>query len=121
MKLSPDLSDDALDDAIGAALAAGLDGIVATNTTLARTGLTSAHMNEAGGASGALLSARSLAVVTRIVQRAPGRLAVIAAGGVMRADDAQRRLDAGAALVQLYTGLVYGGPGLVKRIVRQLS
>ena len=120
VKLSPDLSDDALDDAIGAALAAGLDGIVATNTTLARTGLTSAHMNEAGGASGALLSARSLAVVTRIVQRAPG-LAVIAAGGVMRADDAQRRLDAGAALVQLYTGLVYGGPGLVKRIVRQLS
>lgn len=119
VKLSPDLSDAALDDAIGAALAAGLDGIVATNTTLARTGLTSPEASETGGASGSLLSARALAVVGHIARVAPG-LPLIAAGGVMSGDDAQRHLDAGAALVQVYTGLVYGGPGLVKRIVREL-
>jgi len=116
VKLSPDLSDEALEDAVGAALSVGLDGIVATNTTLGREGLST---TEAGGASGAILGQRSLDVVTRIVKLAPN-LPVIAAGGVMTPDDARRRLDAGARLVQVYTGLVFGGPGLVKRIVRAL-
>lgn len=117
VKLSPDLSDEGLEDAVGAALAAGIDGIVATNTTLARDGLAT---TEAGGASGAILSQRSLDVVARIVRLAPN-LPVIAAGGVMSPDDARRRLDAGARLVQLYTGLVFGGPGIVKRIVRAVT
>jgi len=120
VKLSPDLLDAALDDALGAALAAGLDGIVATNTTLARTGLTSPLASEAGGASGALLSQRALAVVQHIARHSP-TLPVIAAGGVMGTDDVRRRLDAGASLVQLYSGLVYAGPGLVKRIVADLA
>jgi len=120
VKLSPDLSDSALDDAIGATVGAGIDGIVATNTTLARDALGGPQAREVGGASGAILSARSLAVVTRIQEAAPG-LPIIAAGGVMGADDAKRRLDAGAALIQVYTGLVFGGPGLVKRIVRELG
>lgn len=115
VKLSPDLSDAALEDAVAAA--AGLDGIVATNTTLSRDGL-GAGRDEAGGASGACLRQRSLEVVGKIARLT--RQPIIAAGGVMDADDVQRRVDAGATLVQLFTGLVYGGPGLPRRIVKAI-
>ncbi len=114
VKLSPDLDDGALEDAVGAVLATRIDGIVATNTTLSRQGLVT---DERGGASGEILRERALEVVTRIVRLAPG-LPVIAAGGVMTPDDVRRRLDAGARLVQVYTGLVFGGPGIVKRMAR---
>jgi len=120
VKLSPDLSEQALEDAVGVAVDAGLNGIIATNTTLGREGLTSAAKTEAGGASGAILTARSMVVTRRIVDLAQGRLPVISVGGIMTPDDARARLDAGAALVQVYTGLVYAGPSLVKRIVRAL-
>jgi len=103
-------------DSPGDYLASGIDGLVATNTTLSRVGLPS---NEVGGASGAILSTRSLALVRRIVRLSDG-LPGIAAGGVMGVDDAQRRLDAGAALVQVYSGLVFEGPGLVRRIAAGL-
>lgn len=114
VKLSPDLSRDALHDALDAAVAAGVDGVVATNTTLARDGL---DTDERGGASGAILRSRSLDVVRDIVRLAP-TLPVVAAGGVMTPDDVSRRLDAGASLVQIYTGLVFGGPAVVKRMAR---
>ena len=119
VKLSPDLSDQALDEAVGVAVDAGMGGIIATNTTLNREGLVSPSRAEAGGASGAILTARSLAVSSRIVGLA-GRLPVISVGGIMTPDDARARLDIGAALVQVYTGLVYAGPSLVKRIVSAL-
>ena len=114
VKLSPDLTSAALDDAIGAAISSGIDGIVATNTTLSRDGLTT-PTTEAGGASGACLSSRALAIVAHITRNT--RLPVIAAGGVMTPDDATRRMDAGAALVQVYTGLIYAGPSFIKALV----
>jgi dihydroorotate dehydrogenase len=121
VKLSPDLSEGQLEEAVGAALDAGLDGIIATNTTLSRQGLGSPLREQAGGASGALLSERAQQVLERIVAHTDGRVPVIAAGGVMGPEDAKRRLEAGASLVQVYTGLVYAGPGLVKSIVRGLG
>lgn len=116
VKLAPDLEDADLDDALAAIMGAGMDGVIAANTTVARPGLRSPQAHESGGLSGAPLSARSLAILKRIVSRLDGRLPVIAVGGIMTAEDARRRLDAGAALVQVYTGLVYEGPGLVKQI-----
>ncbi len=120
VKLSPDLSDAELDDALDVLLAAGIDGVIATNTTVSRDGLQSPLVREAGGLSGALLTTRSTAMVAAIVRRAGNRLPVVACGGVMSADDARAKLDAGARLVQLYTGLIYEGPGLVKRILEAL-
>ncbi len=120
VKLGPDLSDGELDDAIGVILDKGMDGVIATNTTLAREGLRSAHQSEAGGLSGRPLGALSEAMLKKIVKRVDGRLPIVSVGGIMSPEDAKARLDAGAALVQLYTGLVYRGPGLVKAIVRNL-
>lgn len=121
VKLAPDLSAAELDDALDAVLAAGLDGVVATNTTLARDGLRSPRAAETGGLSGAPLAARSTAVVRAIHDRTGGRLPVIGVGGVAGPDDVRAKLDAGATLVQVYTGLVYEGPGLVRRILRALA
>lgn len=121
VKLAPDLSDAELDDALDAVLAAGMDGVVATNTTLSRDGLRSPHARESGGLSGAPLAARSTAVIRAIHARTGGRLPIIGVGGVAGPDDVKVRLDAGASLVQVYTGLVYEGPGLVRRILRALA
>lgn len=116
VKLAPDLDEAGLDDAVGAIVDAGCDGIVATNTTLQREGLRSPLAGEPGGLSGAPLTARALAALRGVVARAAGR-PVIAVGGILSADDAKARLDAGATLVQVYTGLIYRGPGLVREIV----
>jgi dihydroorotate dehydrogenase len=121
VKIAPDLTDDELDDALAAILATGMDGVIATNTTLARDGLSSASAREAGGLSGAPLRDRSTAVVAAIATRTGGRLPIIGVGGVSSPDDAREKLDAGATLVQLYTGLIYEGPGLAAKIVRSLS
>jgi len=121
VKLSPDLAPDDLDAAVDAALAAGIDGIVATNTTLSRAGAVSPHAGEAGGLSGALLTAPSTAALARVAQRVAGRAAVVGAGGVLGGADAAAKRAAGADLVQLYTGLVYRGPGLVREAARALA
>jgi len=121
VKLSPDLAPDDLDAAVDAALAAGIDGIVATNTTLSRAGAVSPHAGEAGGLSGALLTAPSTAALARVAQRVTGRAAVVGAGGVLGGADAAAKRAAGADLVQLYTGLVYRGPGLVREAARALA
>jgi dihydroorotate dehydrogenase len=120
IKIAPDLSEDELDDAIGVILDRNMDGILATNTTTARAGLSSRQRSESGGLSGAPLSARSEAVLRHIVARLQGRIPVISVGGIMTPDDARRRLDLGAVLVQVYTGLVYRGPGLARLITRSL-
>lgn len=114
VKLAPDLTDEALDQALQVALAAGVRGIVATNTTLSREGVAAADRSvaqEAGGLSGAPLARRAREVVARI--RRESDLPVIGVGGITTADDARAMVDAGADLVQLYTGLVYAGPALV--------
>ena len=118
VKLAPDLSDDELNDALDAIVQNGMDGIIANNTTLGRDGLHSPHQKESGGLSGSPLRALSEGVLGRVLKRLEGRLPVVSAGGIMSPEDAKRRLDMGAALVQVYTGLVYAGPGLVQKIIR---
>jgi dihydroorotate dehydrogenase len=120
VKLSPDLTDEELDDALEVILRTNMDGVIAANTTLGREGLGSTLRGETGGLSGSPLRVKSEALLGKIVKRLNGRIPVISVGGIMNPEDAKRRLDMGAVLVQVYTGLVYRGPGLVKEIVRGL-
>jgi dihydroorotate dehydrogenase len=121
VKLSPDLSEAALDDALDVILATDMDGIIATNTTVSRpAGLKSASRLEEGGLSGDPLRVASEAALRQIVAGVNGKIPVISSGGIMSPDDAKRRLDLGARLIQIYTGLVYEGPGFVKKIVKAL-
>jgi len=114
VKIAPDLADADVDAIADLALELGLDGIIATNTTVSRDGLASPPAEVtaagAGGLSGPPLRARALEVLTRLRERAGDRLVLIAAGGIETPDDAWERLRAGATLVQAYTGFVYGGP-----------
>ncbi|MCP4899542.1 MAG: dihydroorotate dehydrogenase (quinone), partial [bacterium] len=122
IKLAPDLKSGQLDVALEAILDSGIDGIVATNTTLSRDGVSSALLaEEAGGLSGALLTRRATEIVGTIRRKVGDALPIIAVGGVMTPDDARAKIDAGATLVQVYTGLIYGGPGLVGRLVREIG
>jgi dihydroorotate dehydrogenase len=122
VKLSPDLEPEALDEAVDVAIAAGVAGIVATNTTLSRAGVEShPRAVEAGGLSGAPLTARSTEVIRRVARRAAGRLPIVGSGGVMSAADAYAKVRAGASLVQVYTGFIYGGPGFAKKVNEGLS
>ena len=121
VKLAPDLTADELDDALEVILRTDMDGVIATNTTLAREGLRSSLQSETGGLSGSPLRARSEAVLHQMVKHINGQIPIVSAGGIMSPEDAKRRLDMGAALVQLYTGLIYRGPGLVKEILQALK
>ncbi len=120
VKLSPDLTDEELDDALEVILRTNMDGVIATNTTLGREGLRSTLRGETGGLSGSPLRVQSETMLGKIVKRLGGKIPVVSVGGIMNPEDAKRRLDMGAALVQVYTGLIYRGPGLVKEIVREL-
>jgi dihydroorotate dehydrogenase len=120
VKIAPDLSDEELDETVGVILATGMDGIIATNTTLSREGLRSAYRSESGGLSGKPLTGRSDAVLSNVVERVAGKIPVVGVGGIMSADDAKRKLDLGATLLQLYTGMIYAGPGLVKEIMTKI-
>jgi dihydroorotate dehydrogenase len=124
VKVAPDLTDGALGELLEVCAEHGVAGLVATNTTLSRAGVSpaeSALAAEAGGLSGAPLAARAREVVRFVTAQTGGRLPVIGVGGLMSADDARRLVDAGASLVQLYTGLVYRGPALVRACVRTLA
>jgi dihydroorotate dehydrogenase len=120
VKIAPDLADADVDAVADLALELGLDGIIATNTTISRDGLASPAAEVAaagaGGLSGPPLRARALAVLRRLHERAGDRLVLVAAGGIETPDDAWERLRAGATLVQGYTGFVYGGPLWPRRI-----
>src|SRR5579875_1271261 len=120
VKIAPDLADGDVDAIADLALELGLDGIIATNTTIARPGLVTdpamVAAAGAGGLSGAPLRARALEVLRRLHARTGGRLVLIAAGGIETADDAWERLEAGATLIQGYTGFIYGGPRWPRRI-----
>ncbi|KJK44722.1 dihydroorotate dehydrogenase [Lentzea aerocolonigenes] len=118
VKIAPDLTDDAVEEVIQVCLDNGIKGLIATNTTLGREGLSSAHKTEAGGLSGKPLAQRANDVVQFITKNS--ELPVIGVGGIATADDAKRMIDAGASLVQIYTGFIYEGPGLVSRINRAL-
>jgi dihydroorotate dehydrogenase len=120
VKLAPDLTAAQLDDALEAITHSGVDGVIATNTTVSRTGLDHPHAKEQGGLSGAPLRERSTQMITEIYRLTNGELPIVGVGGIMSPDDAAARLDAGATLVQIYTGLIYAGPVLTKKIVEAL-
>jgi len=125
LKIAPDLGEAQLDEVADLALEVGLDGLVATNTSTAREPLSEASRTQAeaigaGGLSGKPLRDRSMQVLRHLVERTEGRLAVIASGGIRTAQDARERLAAGAALVQVWTGFVYGGPATASEICRGL-
>ncbi|NDC76851.1 MAG: quinone-dependent dihydroorotate dehydrogenase [Chitinophagia bacterium] len=125
LKIAPDLTDEQIDEVAGLALEMGLDGIVANNTSIAREPLSEASRRlaadiGAGGLSGAPIRGRSLNVLRRIVAATQGRLPVIASGGILDPEDAKERVGAGATLVQVWTGFVYGGPGTAAAICRGL-
>ncbi len=125
LKIAPDLADPQLDDIIAIAAETKLAGVVATNTTISRAGLTTSaervQQIGMGGLSGAPLTKRSTEVVRYLHTRSEGRLPIIAVGGIMTPEDAIEKLNAGASLIQLYTGFIYEGPALVRGINRQLS
>lgn len=124
LKIAPDLTEGQLDDILAVAQATRLSGLIATNTTISRHGLeTPAQAVSdigAGGLSGLPLRERSLEVIRYLHQRTQGELPLIGVGGIMRPEDALQRLQAGAALVQTYTGFVYNGPAFPKRIMEHL-
>ncbi len=120
VKISPDLSDEELDDAIGVIIDKKMDGIIATNTTLSREGVRFKLEGETGGLSGSPLKVRSEAVLSQVVKHVNGKIPIVSVGGIMTPDDAKKRLALGASLVQVYTGLIYRGPGLVKQILKNL-
>src|SRR5215469_3210817 len=125
VKIAPDLTDEDVDTVADVALELGLAGIIATNTTVSRSGLTSTPAEVAaageGGLSGAPLKPRALHVLRRLRARVGDRVVLVAVGGIETADDAWERIEAGATLLQGYTGFIYGGPLWPRRIHRGLA
>ena len=125
LKIAPDLTIEQIDDVIDLSLEIKLDGLVATNTTISREKLqTTNHQLQtigAGGLSGLPLKQRSTAVVKYIYERTKGKIPVIASGGIFTGEDAKEKINAGASLVQVWTGFIYEGPGIVKKICKTLN
>ncbi len=125
VKVAPDLDDAALDEVVAACLERGASGLIAVNTTVRRDGLglrsASRLCDEPGGLSGRPLFGRALEVVERLYALAGSRLPIIGGGGVTTADDAQRMLDAGASLLQVYTAFIYRGPGIARRLASAVT
>jgi len=124
LKIAPDLTSEQIDDVIDLAVEIKLDGLVVSNTTIDRTKLvTDKNMVEkigAGGVSGLPVKARSTEIVQYISQKTNGQLPLIASGGIFTGQDAKEKIDAGASLIQVWTGFIYEGPGIVKNICRHL-
>jgi dihydroorotate dehydrogenase len=125
LKIAPDLTQEQIDDVIDLALEIKLDGLVASNTTISRDQLTTHHSQltkiGAGGVSGLPVKERSTEIVKYIYQRTNGQIPLIASGGIFTGADAKEKIDAGASLVQVWTGFIYEGPGIVKNICKQIN
>jgi dihydroorotate dehydrogenase len=120
LKIAPDLTDDQLNDIVEIVTETKIAGIIATNTTISREGLTASHKNETGGLSGKPLTKRSTEVIAYLHKKSNGAFPIIGVGGIHSEDDAIEKLNAGASLVQLYTGFIYEGPGLIGRINKKI-
>ena len=120
LKIAPDLTDSQLMDIIDIVNTTKIAGVIATNTTISREGLRSAHQNETGGLSGKPVKDRSTEVIRFLAEKSGKSFPIIGVGGIHSAEDAKEKLEAGADLVQLYTGFIYEGPGLVKKINKSL-
>ena len=126
LKVSPDLSKEQLDDIISYCLRSGIDGIVAGNTTRSRDGLTTISQEKIeeignGGMSGAPVHKKNLELVRYVHEKSEGKLPIIGVGGIMSPEDAKEMIDAGASLVEIYSGFIYEGPALVKKIIKHLE
>ncbi len=122
LKVAPDLTEDEIGAVAGKLLEFGIDGVIATNTTLSRAGVEGVeHGRETGGLSGRPLTRRATQVLAQLRAGLGPDFPIIASGGVMSAQDAVDKMKAGANLVQVYTGLIYGGPGLVHSTVRAIA
>lgn len=126
LKVSPDLSHQQLDEIIDYSLRSGIDGIVAGNTTRSRDGLTTISQEKIdeignGGMSGAPIYQKNLALVKYVHEKSGGKLPIVGVGGIMSPEQAQEMLEAGASLIEIYSGFVYEGPSLVKRIIKHLD
>lgn len=118
VKIAPDMTEAEVEEIVGVCVDSQIDGMIATNTTLSREGLRSRQKNETGGCSGAPLQNRSMEIIKLIKKYSHQRIPIIGVGGVFTSDDVRRKMDAGATLVQVYTGMVYRGPGIVKELLR---
>lgn len=125
LKIAPDLTQEQIDDVIDLALEIKLDGLVATNTTISREGLTTKDSRLTtigpGGLSGLPVKQRSTEIVKYICSKTKGQVPVIASGGIFTGKDAKEKIEAGASLVQVWTGFIYEGPGIVKKICKTIS
>jgi len=121
LKIAPDLDGSQMDAIATAVLDAGVDGLICTNTTIDRSAMAGEPLaNEAGGLSGKPLFEKSTAILRGMAQRIAGRIPLIGVGGILSGDDAAGKLDAGATLVQIYTGMVYRGPWLLTECVEEI-
>ena len=121
LKIAPDLTDDEIGHIAGLLLEFEIDGVIATNTTIARDKIAGHPLaQEAGGLSGAPVKDASTRVVRVLAAQLQGKVPIIAAGGILSVDDAQEKLTVGASLVQVYSGLIYRGPQLIADIVKSL-
>ncbi|HLW32543.1 MAG TPA: quinone-dependent dihydroorotate dehydrogenase [Aequorivita sp.] len=116
LKIAPDLTDEQLMDIIEIVSVTNIDGVIATNTTISREGLSSENRKEMGGLSGRPLTKRATEVIRFLSEKSNNAFPIIGVGGIHTAEDAIEKIDAGASLIQLYTGFIYEGPSLVKRI-----
>lgn len=126
LKVSPDLSHQQLDEIIDYSLRSGIDGIVAGNTTRSREGLTSISQEKIeeignGGMSGAPVYKKNLELVKYIHSKSEGKLPIVGVGGIMSPEQAQEMLEAGASLIEIYSGFIYEGPALIKKIIKHLE
>ena len=122
VKIAPDLSEDEIISIAKSLIDNGIDGVIATNTTLSREGVTSLpNGTEQGGLSGAPVKDKSTAVIKQLAKALDNALPIIGVGGIASGADAQEKIDAGATLVQVYSGFIYQGPELVKDIVSTLT
>lgn len=121
VKIAPDLTWPELDEILAAVMASRIQGIIATNTTISREGVSGAGADESGGLSGRPLARRCTEVISYINRQTAGRLPIIGVGGIETASDARVKLDAGAVLIQVYTGFIYQGPRMASRILRGLG
>ena len=120
LKIAPDLTDEQLLDIIDIVTITKIDGVIATNTTISREGLHSANKKEVGGLSGKPLTNRSTEVIKFLAEKSNKAFPIIGVGGIHSAQDALEKIEAGADLVQIYTGFIYEGPALIKRINKAL-
>jgi dihydroorotate dehydrogenase len=121
VKIAPDMTDEQLEHTVHSIMSSGINGIIATNTTLSRDGLTHVNRNEAGGLSGIPLRERSTEVIRQVYKLTNGKLPIIGSGGIFTAQDAYDKIRAGASLVEVYTALIYKGPELLRELTDGLK